>query len=426
MQPLLVWRRVVEDTVRQQFAGHERRFVEWRLAPVRRRPAVQPAPAVVDFVELHVVRIFVAPVAVAVHVGISIRGVAHVADVNDGGKEFAVGLLCRLNQRTGQVDVAVLQGVKRQTGFAVVVVEQPDELVAGGFVAAPANEVCGNAVDMVCVVRRLPGRQRVIGAHAQVEHQRQSMAVPNRPGLMGAVRIESGEGQFGGFLDVGLDHGFPLPVPNDQLAASAFGRQSDGQGRDHAVCLLRIPMRGEEAALFVDQQLVQAGFKAFDSAAESLRHGRHDAGEGVRPGTAGETSARRVNLPAVAHRGVHQRVLALAVRCSLGNGQQGAKLRQGHGEGEHAHALHFQARHGGKQATVGAEVARVVDGTQQIFQRLVAAVLEVDAHSGLRLAMNERKRMASSRPRQRAPPIHCLHRPNLHEISINRALDAPT
>ena len=136
---------------------------------------------------------------------------------------------------------------------------------------------------MVCVVRRLPGRQRVIGAHAQVEHQRQSMAVPNRPGLMGAVRIESGVGQFGGFLDVGLNHGFPLPVPNDQLAASAFGRQSDGQGRDHAVCLLRIPMRGEEAALFVDQQLVQAGFEAFDSAAESLRRSRHDAGEGVRP-----------------------------------------------------------------------------------------------------------------------------------------------
>ena len=72
-------------------------------------------------------------------------------------------------------------------------------------------------------------------------------------------------------------------MPNNQLAASAIGRQRNGQGRDHAIGLLRVSMRGEEAALFIDQQLVEVRFEAIGGAAEILRRSRHDAGKGVWP-----------------------------------------------------------------------------------------------------------------------------------------------
>ena len=153
----------------------------------------------------------------------------------------------------------------------------------------------------------------------------------------------------------------------------------DRQRRDHAVRLLRIAVRGEEAAGFVDEQLVQPRIEPLGRATEAGRRLVENPFERVPPRTSGYVNPRRGDLPAVAYRRVDQRVRPLAVGRAFRRGDQGANLRLGNRKGEHADAVHLQPWHGREQAAVRVEVAWTVDGEQQLFERaIVGAVFDVE------------------------------------------------
>ena len=82
------------------------------------------------------------------------------------------------------------------------------------------------------------------------------MTLDDGPDLVLAVGVERRERELGRLLDVHVNDDLAALVAHEQLAAVAHDRQRDRQGRDHAVHLLGVAVRGEETAAFVEEQLV--------------------------------------------------------------------------------------------------------------------------------------------------------------------------
>ena len=165
---------------------------------------------------------------------------------------------------------------------------------------ASRSDPCG-------VIRRGPGRIRVAGAQAQVEHERQAMPFGDRPDFVRAVGVERRERQLGRFAGVHVDGALAVAVANDQPAAGARGRQRDRQGGDHAVGLLGVAVGREEPPRFIDQQLVELRVEPVRRAPEAGRRRAEDPGERLRPRSAPQSQPPGIDLPAVANRRVEQR-----------------------------------------------------------------------------------------------------------------------
>ncbi len=220
------------------------------------------------------------------------------------------------------------------------------------------------------------------------------MAFADGTDFVGAVGVERGERQLRRFPGGQVDGDLALPVADDQLAAGAGDRQGDRQRRDHAVHLLRVAMRCEETAGFVDEQLVQPRVEPLGRAAEPGRRLVENPLERIPPRLSGHANPGRVDLPAVAYRGIDQRVRALAVRRAFRRGNQGADLRLGNRKGEQADVVHLQPWHGREQPAVRAEITGTVDGEQQLFERtVVGAVFDVEDGQRRSLLWRVRRRV---------------------------------
>ena len=164
--------------------------------------------------------------------------------------------LRRPRQHVAHRGVGVLQPVERQPRLAVVVLQQPHQLVAGGAGRFPVGKELAYLLLLGAEVRG--GRQRrAAAAQRQIVDQDDAVAGGDRPDLMDAVRVEGGERDIGGLLGAQVDDRLALPVADDQLTSGARHRQGQHQGGDHSVLLLGVPVGGEEPASLVDQQLVQ-------------------------------------------------------------------------------------------------------------------------------------------------------------------------
>ena len=405
VQPLAVGLGAVERARRQQLAGLQRDFRERRPSAVPTCPAVEPALVVEYVVDVHFRDVVLVPVpsmaVVPVEDVVAVeRRLAGFFDVDDGRVQFAPGALRRRRQHLRHGRVGALQRGEGQPRCAVLVVEQPDQLVGRAFLAAPCGELLRDPGDLPAVVGRLARGVPVPGAQAQVEHQREAMAFEHRPDLVRAVGVEGRERQLGGLFRVHVDGDLAVLVADDQLAAGARDRQGDREGCDHAVGLLGVAVRQEEPARLVDEQLVELGVEPLARAAETRRRGLEDARERLRPRVPFQPHPLRVDLPAVADRGVHQRLRPLAVGCPLGRLDQGAYLRLGHRKGHHAGAFDLQPWHGREQPAVGAEVARPADGAQQSFKLCMAgAVFDVGNSHDDRLRMSTKQGRTAVRGR---------------------------
>ena len=282
------------------------------------------------------------------HVVAPVRRVAMFLDVNDRRVELAFGAFGRRGQGLRSGGVGVLQPVEGQSRRAVLVVEQPHQLLRRVVLAPPRHEALRDQVDLFAVVRRLPRRGLIARPQAQVEDEGQPMPLHDGPDLVRAVGVERREGKLGRLLDVHVDGDLAAMVADEQLAAAARDRQRDRQGRDHAVRLLGVAVCGEEAAAFVDEQLVELRVEPVARAPETRRRGAEDSRERLLPRAAREANPLRSNLPTVADRGVDKRVRPLAVGGTLRRCNQGAYLRLGHRKGQHAGAVDLQPRHGRK------------------------------------------------------------------------------
>ena len=252
-------------------------------------------------------------------------------------------------------------------------IEQPDQLVGPFLGAPPLGEAPGNPVDLRRVIRRCPRRIRVAGAQTQVEHERQAMTFGDRPDFVRTVGIEGGERQLRRLAGGHVDGNLAVAVADDQLAARARGWQRDRQGRNHPAGFLGVAVRREETARFIDQQLVELRVEPVGGATQARRRRVEDLRERLRPRGARQSHPLGIDLPAVADRPVQQCFRSLAVRRALRHLDQGTDLRLGDRKGQGARALHLQTRHGREQSAVGAEVARAVDGQQQLLERILRA-----------------------------------------------------
>ena len=341
VQPLLVRHRVVEGAVWQQLPVHQLQLAEQRPGAVPVRPAVEPVPAVEELADLHRLDVALVP-APAIDVFAPVHCVAMLFDVDDGRVELALGTLGRRGQGLRSGGIGVLERIEGQSRLAVLVVEQPHQLLRRVVLVLPRDEALRDQVDLLAVVRRLARRGLVAGPQAQVEDERQAMARRDRPDLVRAVGVERRERKLRRLLDLHVGGHLDAAVAHDQRAALARDRQRDRQGGDHAVRLLGVAVGGEEAAALVDEQLVEPGIEPVGRAAEPLRRRVEDLRERLRPRAAREVNPLRADLPAVADRGVDERVRPLAVGRALRCRDQVADLRLGHREGQHAGAVHLQ------------------------------------------------------------------------------------
>jgi hypothetical protein len=72
-----------------------------------------------------------------------------------------------------------------------------------------------------------------------------------------AVRIEARECNFGRLVALELETHLPVLVPHDQLAALRLCRERQHQRCEHTGHFLGVAVADEEAALVIDEELVE-------------------------------------------------------------------------------------------------------------------------------------------------------------------------
>ena len=293
---------------------------------------------------------------------------AEFLDPQHGGVQLAVRPVRGVAEHLRHGGVGVLQRVEGQPALAVLVFEQPHELV-GDLLVPPARQTLRDRRRQIRVVGcpgRLAGRTQ-----EQIEDKRDAVAVGERPNLMQAIRVERREGHLGRLARTEIEDLFPPSMSHDQLSSRPRRGQRQRQGRDHPRHLLGVSMLGEEASRAVDEEFVELGVEPLGGQAETGGHELHHLREGIRPCTPGQTNARGVDLPAVANRRVHQGLGALAVGRALRRGDERPDLRIRDRKRELSGPVHDDARHGRVQPPADAIVAGAVDRPQELLEPLV-------------------------------------------------------
>ena len=365
----------------EQFLREQGNLVERRTRTIGANPAVQPMAAVVEVADLHCPDVGFPPVPARDVVAIRVHRVAAFLDMDDGGMQCAVGALRRSRQHMRDRVVGVLQGVEGQARRRVVVLEQPDKLA--GTLIAPVGQMPGDRVCFGGIVGGGAGRLGIARQDAEVVDQRQPVTVADRSRLVRTVGVEGGEGQFRRLCRVHVDDLLTVAVADDQLPASTCRGQRDRQRRHHAVDLLGVPVRREEAVDGVDQQFVELRLEAAAAETQALRHGVQNSREGVVPCVPGDAQPGRVDLPAVAYRCIDYGLRAVSVRRTFGDLRQSTDLEIGNRKGEQSDVRDVYSRHGEKQPTVGAVVPWTNDGTKQFREWRVGRVFDFGSHCGL-------------------------------------------
>ena len=154
-------------------------------------------------------------------------------------------------------------------------------------------------------------------------------------------------------------------MANDKFTARARNRQRDHQRRHHAVHLLRVAMRLEKAAAFIDQELVELCRDGALRAAEAGGCSIEDVSEGFGPGCAGNATFVWCELPTIAHRRVDDGRLPPAIGCPVRFANQRLRLHGRYWKGKDIGRSNLDARHWSEQATMDTIISGPVDRTDQ-------------------------------------------------------------
>jgi hypothetical protein len=124
-------------------------------------------------------------------------------------------------------------------------------------------------------------------------------------------------------------------------------------------------MADKEAALVINQKLVQFGFnrlgdaKAFGDALDYAR-------QGFGPGPAREFDATGIDLPGAPNVDVNQGLHAAAERCAFGDGDQLLGLDRQERQGDGADTVDLETWRKNLADASGAEIALTLDPVQQL------------------------------------------------------------
>ena len=238
--------------------------------------------------------------------------------------------------------------------------KKPDKLLGTIRCRKAKPDLSCNLLHQMPVVRC--GRGRLAARRQdQVEDQAGAVSFGHRQNLVFAVGIEGRVIQFGGIFAAHVYYRLPILVTDDQLAPLAGDRQCDDQGRHHAVRLLGVAVRSEEAALLVDQELVEFRLHRTRRIAEPFGRAVKDVPERLVPGLASHDDLVRRDLPAVTDRPVQYRLFAPSIGRAFSKRHQLLQLRGLERESEDARRLAGNARHRRVEPTVHAAVAWPVD-----------------------------------------------------------------
>ena len=156
--PLFIRWGAVEGADRKQLLPVQCDLAEFGAVAVHAGPTVEPVPSIEDFVEFRLDIIVVVAVSAAMISAVDIVGRAFLADMDDRRMQRAVGALRGPLQHAAHGRVGVLQRVEGQPGLAVVVFQQPDELL--GLAVAPGGQFPGDGLHQVGVVGRVAAASR--------------------------------------------------------------------------------------------------------------------------------------------------------------------------------------------------------------------------------------------------------------------------
>ena len=364
----------VQHPGRQQFPRQQRQLAVIGLRAVGRDPSEERSRGIEHLV-VHFFPILVIGFVPVIGVPEVIHG-AGLVDVEDGGVQRVIRPPGRPYQDPTHRGVGILQHGERQALLAVVMLQKPDQLVAGSGRCLPVLELDGDPLLLRAEVRRVPPRRSRGPLQDQVVDEDDTVAGGYRPGLVDAIRVERCEGELGGLFGVQSDDGLPFLVADDQFTSGACHRQRQHQRGHHSVDLLGISVWGEEPARLIHQQLVRVRGRALGRAAESRCGPCDDLRQGVVPRAAGHLHLRRIDLPAGANRAVHERQLAAAVGRPLRGVDQRSRLLLGDGKGKRARTFDVHPRHRHEQSALRTVVARAVDRPQEHFERRLLLVVD--------------------------------------------------
>ena len=275
----------------------------------------------------------------------------------------AAGLLGGGGHHRAKSGIGAFQRGEAEFGRRVGVLHRKDQLE--GFICVglmqgvvPFRQQARQAGLLDVEFRRF--RQWPAAAAEQVVDQNKAVSLGDGQDLVDTISVERGEGGFRGVVGLQVVALFLVLMAHDQRAALADRGQGDDQRGEHARLLFRVAVRDEEAALIVDQQLIQAGVDRIADA-KALGDAGDDGFQCLRPLLAGKLKFRRADLPGTADAGVDDCFAAAAIRRLLGDRDQLLGLGGNEWQGDWADALNRQTWGEHLLCAADAERCRPVD-----------------------------------------------------------------
>ena len=202
---------IVQAVDRQQLAFAERHRAELRSRSAGIDPTVQPVLPFSDLADLD--QFFVqGPVPAP---GEVIRPPV-LLDVQNRSVQSAVRPLRRFGEHASDRQIDALQRVERESGLAVVMLQQPDDLVRATILAIPVPKQIGRRIHLGERIRHA-ARHALAASRADrhVVDERDPMAAAHGQRLVPTVGVERGVSQFPWILHGYIDLRFAVGMTHD-------------------------------------------------------------------------------------------------------------------------------------------------------------------------------------------------------------------
>ena len=243
--------------------------------------------------------------------------------------------------------------------------QREDQLVGLFHRLGPEPQQLFHASLFRTVIGRLWGP--LLAEEAQVIDERHTAARRDGPDLVDAVGIEGREADLRRLLGARVEHHLPAEMPYDQFAATVGRGQHEDQRCEHARDLFRVPVADEEAALIVDEELVELGRDRLGHTEAGGRAG-DEFGQSLVPVTPADPYLSGIDLPGFPNLAIDHRLLAPSIGGCLSDCDQPLGLDGQQRKSDPAHAVDLDRRHEDLSKAADTKIARPLDRTKAIRQ----------------------------------------------------------